>query len=116
MNLWGVAVVKLDGHPDHKGPDHAPCAFQKILAILRKTLNVFSYDAVWVEHRSRSQGTRLTIHQDEHLVLGLPWPNIEPITFSYRKDTPHVMPRTRTGLKLPRQLYNQDLGKFRQFL
>ncbi len=27
MNLWGVAVLELDSHPDHnKGPDHAPCA------------------------------------------------------------------------------------------
>ncbi len=27
MNLWGVAVLELDSHPDHnKGPDHAPYA------------------------------------------------------------------------------------------
>ncbi len=27
MNLWGIAVLELDSHPDHnKGPDHAPCA------------------------------------------------------------------------------------------
>ncbi len=26
-NLWGVAIIELDSHPDHnKGPDHAPCA------------------------------------------------------------------------------------------
>ncbi len=25
MNLWGVAVLELDSHPDHnKGPDYAP--------------------------------------------------------------------------------------------
>ncbi len=27
MNLWGVAVLELDSHPDHnKVPDQAPCA------------------------------------------------------------------------------------------
>ncbi len=28
MNLWDVAVLELDSHPDdhNKGPDHAPCA------------------------------------------------------------------------------------------
>ena len=27
MNLWGVAVLELDCHPDlNKGPDYAPCA------------------------------------------------------------------------------------------
>ena len=27
MNLWGVAVLELDCHPDHnKGLDYAPCA------------------------------------------------------------------------------------------
>ncbi len=31
MNLWGVAVLKVDSHPDHnKGPDHAPCVCPKI--------------------------------------------------------------------------------------
>ena len=30
MNLWGVAVLELNSHPDHnKGPDHAPCAGPK---------------------------------------------------------------------------------------
>ena len=25
MNVWGVAILKLDSHPDHnKGPDHRP--------------------------------------------------------------------------------------------
>ncbi len=27
MNIWGVAVLELDCHPDHnKEPEHAPCA------------------------------------------------------------------------------------------
>ena len=30
-----------------------------------------------------------------HLASGLPRPSIEPITFPYRADTLHVMPRTR---------------------
>ena len=28
INLWGVAVLELDCHPDHsKGPYYAPCAY-----------------------------------------------------------------------------------------
>ncbi len=30
MNLWGIAVLGLDSHPDHnKGPGYAPCACPK---------------------------------------------------------------------------------------
>ncbi len=30
MNVWGVAVIELDNHPDHnKGPDLAPSACPK---------------------------------------------------------------------------------------
>ena len=39
---------------------------------------------VLAEHRGRLQGT--TVHQAEHLVLVLPWPNIKPITFPCRAD------------------------------
>ena len=30
MNVWDVAVLELDSHPDHnKGPTRSPCAWRK---------------------------------------------------------------------------------------
>ncbi len=65
---YGVdAVPELDSHPDfNKGPDP-------------RTLR-------WSNDVS---------HRYHLLVLGLPRPSIEPITFPCRTDVLRVMPRTR---------------------
>ena len=32
MNLWGVAILELDSHPDHnKEEDYVPCACPKVI-------------------------------------------------------------------------------------
>ena len=41
MNLWGVAVLELDSHPDNnKGPDHALVLEIRLCAIAVIVINI----------------------------------------------------------------------------
>ena len=70
MNLWDVAVLELDSHPEHN----------KLLTSLAMTWFGLSIEAEY-----RASGTSSKV----------PLPSIEPITFQCRADTLRVMPRTR---------------------
>ncbi len=69
------------------------------IAVVGATLNVFSYDAVWVGHRtieveSEHRGRfRKSINTAEHQILGLLRPSIEPINFPCRADALHAIPQ-----------------------
>ncbi len=70
------------------GPGHCPLLVELMSRIYHSklvgtTFSVFSYDAVFAEHRS--SGTEATV----------PQPSIEAITILCRTDALYVMPQTR---------------------
>ncbi len=61
------------------------------LAALGTTFNVFTYNAVWAEHRGRALSIKAK-HRELGTGIMVPRPSIEPITFLRRVDTLHVLP------------------------
>ncbi len=94
MNLWGVAVLELDSHPDHnKGPDHAPCdcpkTHPKDASIWHSSnrYNIFIVLAMTLFGSSIEADPKLLPYIKPSIwYKAYHGPSIEPITFPCRAD------------------------------